>query len=174
LKGSLRTEYLGSVKDDTMFRGRSRSRAFLYQKPGAARTDSENEQKMNHLLQVVHPAGNHDSDGKARPSRNLNTSHGLHVEGKSLFVTPIGDYVDRVLSSRTRMRPDSLPVACGAGGGRGQARRWGNPRLYTCRLKTGSGNGSRSGNSPGSHSLMQWWTLTPASLSHHRTTVTPP
>jgi hypothetical protein len=33
-------------------------------------------------IPLVHPAGN----GKARPSRD--TSHGLHVEGKSLFVTP--------------------------------------------------------------------------------------
>jgi hypothetical protein len=44
----------------------------------------------------IHPEGNRDGKPEERPSRGTSHGQGLHVEGKSLFVTPDGDYMDSI------------------------------------------------------------------------------
>ena len=94
---------LGSVKDDTMFRGRSRS--FLYQK-----RSEQSEQKMNKS-----PCSSR-GHGKARPSRD--TSHDLHHEGKVSCL--------RLMAIIWTASSDAARQACGKA-----AARWGNAQAVT-------------------------------------------
>jgi hypothetical protein len=80
----------------------------------STRTSIKNEKSPS--TTCVHPAGN----DKARPSRD--TSHGLHIEGKSLYVTPDGDYMDRIIESESSDSDASGPA--GLLRGRGQLAKW--------------------------------------------------
>jgi hypothetical protein len=82
-----------SVKDEAMFRSRSRSFKFLYQKRSGE--PEQSEPKMNNS-----PCSSRGQRQGAAIAGYV-PGHGLHPdsEGKSLLVTvtPVGDYMDRIL-----------------------------------------------------------------------------
>jgi hypothetical protein len=113
---------LGSVKDETMFRGRSGSFKFLYQKRSGE--PEQSEPKMNNS-----PCSSRGQRQGAAIARYV-PGHGLHhddpdSEGKSLsvMVTPVGDYMDRI-------RVLGL-VTSGLWQSELRPRRWGNAQAVT-------------------------------------------
>jgi hypothetical protein len=53
------------------------------------------EKQAEQAKMIISPCSSRGQRQGARPSRD--TSHGLHPQGESLFVTPDGDYMDRIL-----------------------------------------------------------------------------